>query len=236
MMDAVNTLLNLSPGELASYLSDGLDNPLSLILTRNRSSLVRLKSLPGKGYELRAHACLLQAPPEVLRALKRFLVSRRKTDWRVVCAFLQGAPRESRPVRDDRLRTRGSIYDLQAILEQVNAAHFPDPSPCRITWGKAGSKPRRRHRRHIAYGSYHREPGVIRIHPLLDHASVPAEFVAFIVYHERLHALLGAESRGSRQCHHTATFRRMERQYPGYDRLQELARSLVQTLDRRTPT
>lgn len=182
---------------------------------------------------MRAHACLLQAPPEVLRALKRFLVSRRKADWQAVCVFLQRAPKETRPVREASLRTVGAVHDLQALLDQVNAAWFPGPCPCRITWGKAGSGPRRRYRRHIAYGSYHRDPGVIRVHPLLDDPRVPAAFVSFIVYHERLHAALGAEERGSRQWHHTARFRQRERLYPDFERMQELARSLVNTLDRR---
>jgi hypothetical protein len=62
---------------------------------------------------------------------------------------------------------------------------------------------------------------------------VPAEFVSFIVYHERLHAALGAESRGTKQWHHTARFRHLEKQYPGFDRMQALAASLVNTLDRR---
>ena len=223
--------LQLTSSELAAYLSEGLDRTLSLVLTANRTSLIRIKALPGGGWELRAQACLLQAPPEVLRALKRFLVSRRKADWRAVCAYMQAAPKESRPVRESKLRTAGAVHDLQEILDQVNAAFFPGPCPCRITWGKAGSKPRRRVRRHIAYGSYHKEPGVIRIHPLLDNARVPTGFVAFIVYHERLHAALGAESHGSRQVHHTARFRLLEREYPGFTRMQELARTLIKSLD-----
>jgi hypothetical protein len=231
--DGVLNMLTLTPAELSAYLAEGLDHPLSLHITRNRVSLIRLKQAPGGGTELRVNACLLEAPPEVLRALKRFLVSRRKTDWQAVCVFLQRAPRENRPVREASLRTAGAVYDLQILLDRVNAAWFPDPCPCRITWGKAGSKPRRYYRRHIAYGSYHRNPGVIRIHPLLDDPRVPEAFVAFIVYHERLHAALGAEEHGSRQWHHTARFRHLERQYPDFDRMQELAKSLVHTLDRR---
>jgi hypothetical protein len=228
-------LVRLEPAELAAFLSEGLPQPLSLVVTRNRISLIRLRPLADGRLELRTHACLLQAPPEVLRALKRFLLSHRKSDWRTVCGFIQNTPRDNGPHRATRVRTAGKVHDLHAILDQVNASYFPGPCPCKITWGREGSRPRRRTRRHIAYGSYHREPGLIRIHPLLDDARVPPEFVSFIVYHERLHAELGAECRGTRQCHHTATFRHRERQYPDFNRLQELARSLFKILDKPEP-
>jgi hypothetical protein len=225
----------MTPEELAAYLSDGLGQPLSLVITRNRVSLIRLRRLPGEGIELRAHACLLEAPPETLRALKRFLVTHRRADWRAVCAFLRQMPRAARPPRPDLLVTAGQAYDLKAILEEVNAAHFPGRCPCSITWGRAGTRPRGRLRRHIAYGSYHREASLIRIHPLLDSPAVPREFVAFIIYHERLHAALGAESRGLRQYHHTAAFRKLERQFPHYERLSQTAQTLFRTLDPPAP-
>jgi hypothetical protein len=227
--------MQLAPRELEEYLSTGLDHPVSVVITRNRSSLIRLRPKPGGGYELRTHACLLQAPPETLRALKRFLVTHRRADWRAVCGFLQTVPRESRPVPEDTIRAAGSVYDLQSILDGVNAAFFPGPCPCRITWGRAAGRLHGRVRRHIAYGSYHREPALIRIHPLLDDARVPRDFVAFIVFHERLHAALGAENRGGRQYHHTARFHSLERAYPDYDRHQELAKKLFRTLDKPEP-
>ncbi|MFO7535328.1 MAG: hypothetical protein R6X19_06560 [Kiritimatiellia bacterium] len=225
----------MTSAELAAYLLDGLEQPLSLIITRNRVSLIRLRRLPNGGIELRTHACLLEAPPETLRALKRFLLTRRRADWRTVCAFLQQAPRPSRPPRPDRLVTAGQAHDLKALLDEVNAAHFPGPCPCSITWGRAGTRPRGRLRRHIAYGSYHREASLIRIHPLLDTPRVPREFVAFIIYHERLHAALGAENRGLRQYHHTAAFRKLERLFPDYERLSQTARTLFLTLDPPAP-
>ena len=228
-------LLHLEPHELAAYLSAGLDRPLSVTITRNRVSLIRYRPRPDGGHELRAHACLLEAPPETLRALKRFLVSHRRADWRAVCSFMQAAPREIRPASARALRTAGKTHDLQAILGEVNAAHFPGPCPCSVTWGRAGARPRGRSRRHIAYGSYHRDAALIRIHPLLDDPRVPRDFVAFIVFHERLHADLGAVSRGDRQWHHTAAFRARERLFPDYARHQELAKSLFRTLDKPQP-
>lgn len=228
--------LQLTPAELQAYLADGVRPPLAVTLTRNRVSLIRLRVRPGGGLELRANAGLLRAPPEVLRALKRFLVSHRRSDWRAVCDWFQAIPRESRPVPDARLRTAGRVHDLRAVLDRVNAAWFPGPCPTRITWGKAAAAPsRRRARRQIAYGSYHKDPDLIRVHPLLDDPRVPEEFVAFIVFHERLHAALGAEARGGRNWHHTRSFRNEERRFPGYERMKELARTLIATLDRRPP-
>ncbi len=227
--------LRLTANELAAYLADGLDRPLAVTLTRNRVSLMRLKARPDGGLSLRVHAGLLDAPPDTLRALKRYLVTRRRRDWKAVGAFLHAIPRESRPPSPATLRTAGRVYDLQELLDEVNAAFFPGAPAFRIAWGRAASRPRGRFRRHIAYGSYHGDLGLIRIHPLLDDPRVPREFVAFIVFHERLHAALGTETRDGRTCHHTADFRKRERQFPDYPRLRQLARQLVRTLDRPEP-
>jgi len=226
----------LTPEELAAFLADGLNRPLVLRVTRNRVSLMRLAEKPDGALALRVHAALLQAAPPTLRALKRYLVGRRPADWQAVAAFLRTAPRDARAAAPPRpLRAAGRVHDLERLLREVEAAFFPDAPPCRIAWGRDAAPRRGRPRRHIAYGSYRRDQDLIRIHPRLDTPRVPREFVAFIVYHERLHAALGAETRLGRTRHHTALFRIRERQFPDYPRWRRLARDLVRALDMPAP-
>ena len=77
-------------------------------------------------------------------------------------------------------------------------------------------------RRSIRFGSYSAQENVIRIHPLLDQDFVPQYFIRYIVFHEMLHAFLGAhESSSGRRRVHTREFRRRERAYPDYARAVE---------------
>ena len=55
----------------------------------------------------------------------------------------------------------------------------------------------------------------ITISPVLDTPRVPRSVLAFVVYHEMLHALLD-EVPGRNRGFHPPEFRRAERAFPGY--------------------
>ena len=58
---------------------------------------------------------------------------------------------------------------------------------------------------------------MIRINPVLDRKTVPRYFVAFIVYHEMLHASLGALLKGTRRNVHSREFRKREKLFKDYE-------------------
>ena len=84
-----------------------------------------------------------------------------------------------------------------------------------ITWGKPTSG---KNRRSIQLGCYVERERLIRIHPCLDQAFVPHYYVAWVIYHEMLHELLGVEVVNGRRCVHSEEFRLMEECYPDYER------------------
>jgi hypothetical protein len=114
------------------------------------------------------------------------------------------------------LRTAGRAHDLRAIYDRLNREYFDGKLDARITWGSA---PRRqRPRRSIKMGSFAVEDRLIRIHPVLDHASVPDYFVAWIVFHEMLHGKYEVIRKGDRRCFHTKEFIAEERTFRDYQR------------------
>lgn len=96
-----------------------------------------------------------------------------------------------------------SVFDLDALLDEMLAGHFPGVSRPSIRWGR---KIARKRRRSIRLGSYYRPTRTIRIHPLLDSSHVPLFFVQSIIFHELLHHVLGPAH--DRRFHrHERTFR-----------------------------
>jgi len=179
-----------------------------------------VKHHPATGHSsLRLHHMFLGANTRVIDALAQWL---RKPSCRKNAAVIDAFIRENRhlvkrrPRRSRRLNTAGAHFDLKVLYDEVNRNCFDGTVQAAIGWGKRPSKSRRRS---IRFGSYSVEDNLIRIHPYLDNAFVPAYFVRYIVFHEMLHAHLGIEeSETGRRRIHTAEFKRLERAYPDYAR------------------
>jgi hypothetical protein len=180
---------------------------------------------------LRLHDCFLKAPLDVLRALVGFMGAVPGHDSSLIRDFAEahmaaGLSAGARPA--PRLRSRGRIHDLHALLEGIRTGYFPGDSVAdvRITYGQGSTSLTRR--RSIHYGSYHYVSRTITIHPLLDSREVPEWFVSFVIYHELIHAILPEPSRtGGRRRIHDAEFLRLERAHPDYARAQAFAREFL---------
>jgi predicted metal-dependent hydrolase len=70
----------------------------------------------------------------------------------------------------------------------------------------------------------------VRVHPRLDDARAPEEFVRYILFHEMLHAVVTVQSDGRRQLMHPPAFRKLERSFPRLREMRSMARDLVDTL------
>lgn len=224
---------------------------VDLTLTRNRVSMVSVRFDSAGGAQVRLHASFLGAPDAVITALGRYLVKRSRHEWLAVKAYVAGmqadpnrcstALRVANPDRcstalqaaDPRgkpLRTQGRIYDLAAMFEAVNRRYFNGTVLCSIGWGRRGKAKRGARSRMIRFGSYSRLENVIRINPVLDSESVPAEFVEYIMFHEMLHAVMPSVERGMKRLHHHRAYRLLERRFPDHARLQKMAVELVNRL------
>ena len=188
-------------------------------LTDNRYTMVMVRRGTAD-YTVRLHRMFAAADVKLLRALARYVVFNDARASAVIGGFIEehqhvirGQPRRPRRVV---LRTTGRAHDLRAIYDRLNREYFGNKLDARITWGSA---PRRQApRRSIKMGSFAVEDRLIRIHPVLDHPSVPEYFVAWIVFHEMLHGKYEVVRKGDRRCFHSKEFNAEERTFRDYHR------------------
>ncbi len=106
---------------------------------------------------------------------------------------------------------QGRVYNLREIFDKLNSRYFRNRlKNYTIVWGR---KRKSRPRDEIVFGTIQEDDRIIRIHPLLDRAIVPAWFVEYVVYHEMCHAVVPDEydSAGRRIVHHAKFYERERR-------------------------
>ena len=194
---------------------------LSVKLTDNRYTMVMVRRGTDE-YTLRVHRMFAGADARLQRALARYVVYNDPRASAVIGAFIdenqhviRRQPRQSRRIV---LRTAGQAHDLAAIFDRLNREYFRGQLEARITWGSAPKRAGGRPRHSIKMGSFAMEDRIIRIHPALDHASVPGYFVAWIVFHEMLHGKYEVVRKGDRRCFHSKEFVAEERTFRDYQR------------------
>ena len=221
--------------EVAAVLNEGghrLRRPLRVrvTLTRNRSTMISVR-VTGEGEaRVRMHEAFCEAPDDVLAALRRFLRTRSRSEWRRVAEYarqLGAARREERPAPPPR-SARGRTHDLDRIGREVNAEFFSGRVRYAIEWGRTQSRcSGERKRRAVNLGAWYASRRLIRIHPLLDDPRVPESFVRYIVYHEMLHSVVPPVRDGQRMLYHPPGFKALERAFPDYKSHRRMAREVL---------
>ena len=183
------------------------------------TELAREPRLAG-GRVLVLHERFRDADPLVWEDLAKWLRSGRRA--RRAChrldAWLDGLradPTTKRPAAGHP----GDHHKLPAISERVIAEHlageFQDRALPVISWAQ---RKRSTARRGLRLGSYDSSRDLVRVHPVLDQEAVPEWAVAFVVYHELLHAIIPSRRVGRRLIHHGPEFRERERAHPDFQR------------------
>ncbi len=176
----------------------------------------------------RMHEAFLSAPSEVLRALRSYLLTRRKGFWEPVAEFAQAiTPAPPREVKETRV---GRVYDLGRLREAVNAEWFDSTLDVRISWGRNPKRRLGKRNTSIAFGSYTKATNLIRIHPRLDDSEVPEAFVRFVIYHEMLHVKIPPHRENGRWIYHSPAFRKAEKRFPEFSRMEQIAARILDRL------
>jgi hypothetical protein len=191
-------------------LADDLGEPIDLVGTNNRRTLLSWKRSDSGFLSVRIQKQFALAEYAVHRALARYIRNRDPDAREAVHEYANefqprlGAPspRVQSPV--------GTHHDLRRVLRQQSRRFFGGAFQARIGWSR-GTRGRVRHS--IRLGSWSPEHQLIRVHPVLDAADVPDFVVRFIVFHEMLHAALDG-TEGRRGPAHSAEFRRREAMHP----------------------
>mgnify|MGYP000873801834 CR=1 FL=1 len=195
-----------------------------LSITDNRHSIISQSRLGGV-LRVRLHHMFLDAPAKVQEALVRYIIKGdREASLRVGLYIEENGFRLARRrPRNVPLHPKGKHHDLLAIFQEVNERYFDGAANALVTWGRRvaraqDKKGARTPRRTIKLGSYAAHERIIRIHPALDRAWVPRYFVAFVMYHEMLHAVMPHTVEGGRRALHPPAFVERERAFRNYQR------------------
>ena len=131
----------------------------------------------------------------------------------------------------------GDQHQLDEISQRVIAEYLADDLIDRraptITWTP---KKRSTARRGLRLGSYDASRDLVKIHSVLDQAAVPEWVVAFVVYHELLHAVIPSRRVGRRLIHHGTEFRRREASHPDFLRVTRWEKDHISRLIRAART
>ncbi len=133
-------------------------------------------------------------------------------------------------------------HDLEAIRDRINHRYFGGRLEVAITWSRYGRPARKRRRRRLGrrrstlkLGSWSSHERLIRIHPVLDHPSVPELVIASVVHHELLHAEMTPVVEAGRRRLHTPEFHRREREFEHHAEARRWIRErLTELLERRS--
>ena len=195
-------------------LREAVGRELSLVITDNATTMISVRRT-GKKVFVRMHRMFLAAGADVLGEAAAFI-----RDTRIKTPLMRGYIKQHEgiirkpPQRRINRTTAGRCHDLLPVFDAINQEYFGGGISAGITWGRSGgSRVRKR-----TLGSYSCRTKTIRINPSLDRKSIPAYYVAYVVYHEMLHADIGVEERNGRRCVHSREFRRRERLFRHYEK------------------
>lgn len=207
-----------SESSLTRHLETCLNKPVTVVLTENSTSMLSARMHDGV-LRVRLHRMFLHADSRVMSEIASYLNNKR------------GAmPHFRRFVRDNRdqlsqkppkkatVRTAGAFHDLSGLYDEINREYFGGAVNAVITWGTRSPRYAVRKR---TLGSYSVRSHRIRINPVLDRKTVPRYYVAFIVYHEMLHAAMGIAIKGKRRSIHPREFREREKLYKDFEKARE---------------
>jgi len=200
---------------LTQYLEERLGRPVSLVLTDNSTSMLSAR-VRDSVLNVRLHRVFLHSDDGVLEEIAAFLKNR-KREMTLFRSFIRKQREQlgKRPPNRVAEKTLGKFYDLSELYREINKEYFDGKISAAITWGAKNPRYAVRKR---TLGSYSDRSNTIRINPVLDRKTVPRYYVAFVVYHEMLHAALGILLRGKRRSVHPREFRVRERLFRDYER------------------
>jgi SprT-like family protein len=211
----LSLLFGHTEDSLACHLEERLGRSVSLVLTDNSTSMLSARVRDGV-LCVRLHRMFLHSDGGVIDEIAAFLKNRKRS-----MPLFRSFVREHReqlgkkPPNSVREKTLGKFFDLRELYREINGEYFGGMINAAITWGSRSPRWSVRKR---TLGSYSDRSNTIRINPVLDRKTVPRYYVAFVVYHEMLHAAVGLLLRGKRRSIHPREFRKREKLFKDYER------------------
>lgn len=207
---------------LTAKLRGHLKIDVELVINENRSTMLNVLEKKRGRARLSVHKMFLDAPDEVIGAVAHYVRGTRRNKSAhnlVLRGFIQENLSRfdvSNRLNPHRLVQVGRFYDLNPLYQQINQRYFEGKLDLLFTWyGNWGRNSRRR----VTFGLYQDNLKLVKMHRILDDPFFPDYFVAFILYHEMLHAVVPGyvDENGYFRIHGPA-FKERERLFEHYER------------------
>ncbi len=209
------------------YLQKHSKLSLVLIWHENRSSYLSCR-IESHKMVIRLHRMFAPMPMLIWKALVSYIFQKDKKA-RIVLKKAAHEYFSSVYLPPKPLLSKGSTHHLLLLYDKVQQEYFPSMDlKIEIGWAK---KQKRSQGRCMTFGCFDSHQRQIRIHPSLDHPSVPAYFVEFVIYHEILHAILpSAISPKGRIQAHTKEFRSQEKLFFEYEKAKSFEKTFFNSV------
>jgi hypothetical protein len=210
----LNLLFSHTDNSLKQYLEERLNRPVALVLTENSTSMLSA-GVRGGVLHIRLHKMFVNSDTPVIDEIASYLKHKQRSMplFRKFVRDNRGHVHKKSPNKVS-LKTLGKCHDLCELYEEINKTYFGSMISSAITWGSENPRSAARKR---TVGSYSERSNTIRINPILDKKTVPRFYIAFVMYHEMLHAAMGMPLRGQRRSIHSREFRKRERLFKDYE-------------------
>jgi hypothetical protein len=170
------------------------------------------------------HRFFSEAPTPVLEAVIEFSQKNDRSALQVI-RKMADLYFEKNPQTPAKLSSKGLVYDLDEIYENVKKKYFTPDYHAVIGWS---DRTRPKKFRSITFGTYDRQRRQIRICRFLDREVVPLYFVEFVVYHEMLHGIyLPKTDLFGRTKIHTPEFKEKEREFAEFELAKKWSKTQV---------
>ena len=202
----------------AAFAEPGVrSSPAGLRLLMGDMGVLYRARLGPDALRLRLNLGYVEAPHEVLRAIVRTVIigrtPARRKPWESYARTpeFQAVGAELDDLCGGALdRPAGRAHDLAALFERLNAQRFAGrlERPT-LSWSRIPST--------RLLGKYLGTLDHVELSSALDDPAVPADVVAYILFHELLHRVYPARWEGDRVRVHSPELRRAEAAYPERD-------------------
>lgn len=190
---------------------------LEVKINDNRSTMLSVRWEPDHT-RVSLHRMFLQAPRNVMEALACYLRGEEKSLAPTIKQFIEENVQKldySHHIDRQQLHSRGRIYDLQEIYDEMNDTYFGGRLRLLITWFE---QPKTKNRLKVTLGLYQDTLKLIKVNRILDSRDIPRYLISFVMYHEMLHAVCPPYVDESGTNHiHNKEFKRLEVRFKQYE-------------------
>lgn len=206
----------MSMSIIQKHLEKGSKKKVVLKINDNRSTMLSVRWDP-LCTKVSLHHMFLKAPKNIMQDLACYVHQEQDNISQDIREYIEGCIKEldySHEIDQEKLITKGNIYDLKKIYHEINKSYFNSRLKLNITWfGRKNGK----NRSQLTFGLYHDPLKLVKINRLLDSPSIPEYLISFVVFHEMLHHVCPSYYENGQHRVHTKEFKEREKSFEHYD-------------------